>query len=50
MIGALLETLLLLMNAIAILNEKRFLKKCILRTIQMGSTQLQHNQTVQTKW
>lgn len=28
MLGALLETLLLFVNAIAILNEKRFLKKC----------------------
>lgn len=28
MLGALLETLLLFINAIAILNEKRFLKKC----------------------
>lgn len=28
MIGALLETILLIMNAVAILNEKRFLKKC----------------------
>jgi len=29
MIGALLETILLIVNAIAILNEKRFLKKRI---------------------
>ena len=28
MLGALLETLLLFVNAIAILNDKRFLKKC----------------------
>lgn len=27
MIGALLETILLIINAVAILNEKRFLKK-----------------------
>ncbi len=28
MIGLLLETILLFINAVAILNEKRFLKKC----------------------
>lgn len=28
MLGTLLETILLIINAIAILNEKRFLKKC----------------------
>jgi hypothetical protein len=28
MLGTLIETILLLINAVAILNEKRFLKKC----------------------
>jgi hypothetical protein len=28
MLGTLLETILLIINAVAILNEKRFLKKC----------------------
>lgn len=28
MIGLILESILLIVNAIAILNEKRFLKKC----------------------
>lgn len=31
MIGLILESILLIINAIAILNEKRFLKKCNLR-------------------
>lgn len=34
MLGTLIETILLLINAIAILNEKRFLKKCKSRTTQ----------------
>lgn len=42
MIGALLETILLLINAIAILNEKRFLKKRIFPPIQMASARSQH--------
>lgn len=37
MIGALLETLLLFINAIAILNEKRFLKKCKNYPMKMAS-------------
>lgn len=28
MLGLILESILLIMNAVAILNEKRFLKKC----------------------
>jgi hypothetical protein len=28
MIGLILESILLIVNAVAILNEKRFLKKC----------------------
>jgi hypothetical protein len=38
MLGTLIETILLLINAIAILNEKRFLKKCNPATTQMAST------------
>ena len=30
MLGVLLESILLILNAVAILNEKRFLKKCTL--------------------
>jgi hypothetical protein len=37
MLGTLLETILLIINAIAILNEKRFLKKCSIRCMQMDS-------------
>lgn len=40
MLGALLETILLILNAVAILNEKRFLKRCRKLMIQMGSTRL----------
>ena len=29
MLGLILESIILIMNAIAILNEKRFLKKCV---------------------
>jgi len=39
MLGALLETILLIINAIAILNEKRFLKKRSYQYIQTGSPQ-----------
>jgi hypothetical protein len=39
MIGALLETILLFINAVAILNEKRFLKKCNTNDMKMDSTQ-----------
>jgi hypothetical protein len=35
MLGTLLETILLFINAIAILNEKRFLKKCRVLSMQM---------------
>ena len=38
MLGTLIETILLLINAIAILNEKRFLKKSNPATTQMAST------------
>jgi hypothetical protein len=38
MLGALFETLLLFINAIAILNEKRFLKKCTSLSMKMAST------------
>jgi hypothetical protein len=38
MLGALLETILLFINAIAILNEKRFLKKRTSPYIQDGFT------------
>jgi hypothetical protein len=47
MIGALLETILLFVNAIAILNEKRFLKKRMVGSMQMGSARLPL-QTAQT--
>lgn len=41
----LLVTVLLFFNAVAILNEKRFLKKCIHPFMQMASTRRQPRPT-----
>lgn len=49
MIFSLLESILLIINAIAILNEKRFLKKCTLGLFQTDSTLYRLSRTVPTK-
>ncbi len=45
----LLVTVLLFFNAVAILNEKRFLKKCIPPSTQTASTPRQRKPTGRTR-